>query len=127
MDMVKDIQLDLDQAIQKSTRLFLKAATVSDEDPDSVTDVEAYLDALEGDLGVTLTVSLDQVRAHLPRWVEAMKKELNHVETATGAVERISYAEARKKEMTPRPCCMLLGRQQKACAVPCVWQQLQGG
>ena len=98
MDMVKDIQQDLDQALKESTKLFLKAAVVSGEDFDAETDVEAYLEALEGDLGVTLTIPLDQVRAHLTRWVDAMKKELDNVETATGAVERITYTEARQKE-----------------------------
>ena len=103
MDMVKNIQLDLDKALQESTKLFLKAATVSQEEIDSVADVEAYLDALEGDLGVTLTVSLDQVRTHLTRWVEAMKKELSNVETTTGAVERISYDRLARRRL--RVCC----------------------
>ena len=98
MEMIKEIQLDLDKAIQESSKLFLRAATVPQEEIESMDDVEAYLEALEGDLGVTLTVPLEQVREHLHSWVEAMKKELNNVETTTGAVERISYSEARRKE-----------------------------
>ena len=98
MDMVRDIQQDLDKALQESSKLFLRAAAAIDEDADAVADVEAYLDALEGDLGVTLTVPLEQVRAHLANWVEPIKRELNNVETATGAVERISYAKARRME-----------------------------
>ena len=98
LDMVRDVRMDLDKALQESTKLFLKAATVAQDETDAAADVEAYLDALEGDLGVTLTVPLEQVRANLHSWIEAMKKELNNVETATGAVERISYAEARKRE-----------------------------
>ena len=103
MDMVQSIRQDLDKARQESSRLFLRAATVSQEEMDSV-------EALEGDLGVTLTVSLEQVRAHLQKWTGAMKKELDNVETQTGAVERISYAEARARRRLGACCGLYLAR-----------------
>ena len=95
MDLLKDVQSQIDSVMKKSSSHFLWAAFLAEEESEALGDLESWLGSLEEDLGVTLTVPLDQVKANLANWVDSIAKELSNVEQGAGAVERISYAAAR--------------------------------
>ena len=98
MDLLKDVQSQIDAVLRESSNHFLRAAFLAEEESEALGDLEAWLSSLEEDLGVTLTVPLDQVKANLEKWVDSISQELSNVERGTGAVERISYAAARALE-----------------------------
>ena len=60
-------------------------------------DYEAMLDELEGDLDVIHTVPLDQVKAVLNKWEEAIDKEIKSL-FDSGTLTKISQSEARSME-----------------------------
>ena len=88
MDLLKDVQSQIDAVLEEPSNHFLRAAFLAEEESEALGDLETWLGSLEEDLGVTLTVPLDQVKANLANWVDSISKELFNVEQGTGAVER---------------------------------------
>ena len=75
---------------------FLRAARQVDNEGEMI-DYEAMLDELEGDLDVVHTVPLDQVKAMLSKWTEAIDKEVKSL-FDSGTLTKISQGEARTME-----------------------------
>ena len=98
LDLLKDVQSQMATVAKESSNHFLRAAALAEEESEAMADLETWLASLEEDLGVTLTVPLEQAKGSLDKWVESMSKELTNVEQGTGAVARISYAAARALE-----------------------------
>ena len=82
------------QALRSGT--FLRAARQVEAEGDNM-DYEAMLDELEGDLDVIHTVPLDQVKAVLNKWEEAIDKEIKSL-FDSGTLTKISQSEARSME-----------------------------
>ena len=82
-----------EQSIKAAThqriRLAKLAADVTTE------NVEGILKELKEPLTVTHTVSLPEVKAHLPEWIPSMAKEVNHLE-GNGTLVPIPLAEAKR-------------------------------
>ncbi|CAE7573274.1 TY1B-DR3, partial [Symbiodinium sp. CCMP2456] len=75
----------------KATDACLKAM-ITHEEP----DYERLLQNLEGDLEVVHTVPLDQVRAALDNWMEALEKEVNQL--LEGTLKPMPLSRARELE-----------------------------
>ncbi|CAE6961298.1 RE1, partial [Symbiodinium sp. CCMP2456] len=75
----------------KATDACLKAM-ITHEEP----DYEKLLQNLEGDLEVVHTVPLDQVRAALDNWMEALEKEVNQL--LEGTLKPMPLSRARELE-----------------------------
>ncbi|CAE7216076.1 Cfap91 [Symbiodinium sp. CCMP2592] len=88
--------------IQRERRVqdevFLKAANVQTDHQ----DYEKLLEDLEGDLQVTHTVPLQQVKPVAEKWKSAIEKELSNLFESTGTLKRIKLSEARQLEAQGR-------------------------
>ena len=87
-EMIKSVEGKLKLGDAQGKHLCAMAAEAVEEP-----DYEAMIDAMEGDLQVVHTVPLNQVRAVVDRWEEAIKKELKSL-FDTGTLKKISYKEA---------------------------------
>ena len=76
--------------------IFLKAARAVDNEGE-VVDYEAMLEELKGDLDVIHTVPLDQVKAVLNKWTQAIDKEIQSL-FDSGTLTKITQGEARVLE-----------------------------
>ena len=81
-DMLRDAQRGIDRAAEAADAKFLMMAGSPENLLEDVGDIEKYLSELSGDLGTTITVPLEQVKDHMPKWIPAISKELNNVEEA---------------------------------------------
>ncbi|CAE7456081.1 RE1 [Symbiodinium microadriaticum] len=98
----------------------LKAAKVSTASSSSdQIDYEEMLSSMEGDLKIVHTVPVEQVKRHLTKWVDAIRKEVNAL-IESGTLRRISLAEARQLEkdsrvtFAPAKCVFTLKPPQEA-------------
>ena len=91
-DMMHDVAKQKGEWLCNQRRLCLRAASVAQEEQ----DFEKMIDELEGDLQVVHTVPLDQVRAALPKWREAMAKEIHQL--LKGTLRPMSLSVARDLE-----------------------------
>lgn len=87
-EMIKSVEGKLKLGDAQGKHLCAMAAEAVEEP-----DYEAMIDTMEGDLQVVHTVPLNQVRAVVDRWEEAIKKELKSL-FDTGTLKKISYKEA---------------------------------
>ena len=58
MDLLKDVQSQIDMVMKESSKHFLRATALAEEESEAMDDLETWLSSLEEDLGVTLTVPL---------------------------------------------------------------------
>ena len=98
----------------------LKAAKVTTTSaPSEQIDYEEMLSNLEGDLKGVHTVPVEQVKRHLAKWVEAIRKEVNAL-LESGTLRRISLAGAKQLEkdsrvtFAPAKCVFTLKPPQEA-------------
>ena len=90
-DMMDEVTHLKTTATRASSDTCLRAATVQEEP-----DYEKMLQELEGDLEVVHTVPLQQVRASLELWKEALEKEVSQL--LGGTLRSIPLAKARELE-----------------------------
>ena len=76
--------------------VFLRAARTVEQEVPAV-DYETMLDELEGDLDVIHTVPLEQVKAVLSKWRQAIDKEIQSL-FDSGTLTEVSQGEARTLE-----------------------------
>ncbi|CAE7481190.1 RE1 [Symbiodinium sp. CCMP2592] len=81
------------EAMDRDERYYLKAVNAECDSQ----DYEKLLEDLQGDLQVTHTVPLQQVKPVATRWKGAIEKELTNL-FQTGTLKKIKMSEARKLE-----------------------------
>ncbi|CAE7251642.1 TY1B-NL2 [Symbiodinium sp. CCMP2592] len=91
-EMISDLAVFRRKLHDDQKQRCLRAAVVAQE----VVNYERLLDELKGDLEVVHTVPLDQVRAALPKWHQAMAKEVNQL--LDGTLRPMTLAMARDLE-----------------------------
>ncbi|CAE6949120.1 GIP [Symbiodinium sp. CCMP2592] len=91
-EMISDLAVFRRKLHDDQKQRCLRAAAVAQE----VVDYERLLGELKGDLEVVHTVPLDQVRAALPKWHQAMAKEVNQL--LDGTLRPMTLAMARDLE-----------------------------
>ena len=93
MQMLENVTNSLANETKARDESFLRAMAVED-----VQDYEKLLEELEGDLQVTHTVPLQQVKPVAERWREPIQKEIKNLFEGTGTLRKIKMSEARRLE-----------------------------
>ncbi|OLQ12084.1 Copia protein [Symbiodinium microadriaticum] len=98
MQMLETVEKGLSREQRVRDECLLKAVSVNDD----IQDYEKLLAELEGDLQVTHTVPLQQVKPVVGQWRPAIEKELGNLFEKTGTLKRIKMSEARRMEAEGR-------------------------